>query len=72
MEPITTSPLDIHIIITLGFYFAAAIYLIFSIILYYHWNEYSTDKAVSRITTIIYLATTVPLIIILGIMTLVI
>lgn len=70
MEPVSTIP--VHTFITLGFYVAAAIYLMFSIIMYYHWNEYSTDKAVSRITTIIYLATTIPLVIILGVMTLVI
>lgn len=62
----------LHTVIALGFYMVAAIYIIFSIILYYHWNEYSTDPAVSRITLIVYLATTVPLISIIGVMSLII
>jgi len=46
----------------LGFYLIAAIYIIFSAIMYYHWNEYSGNAKVSRLTLITYLSTTVPLI----------
>jgi hypothetical protein len=62
----------LHSFITLGFYIAAAFYIIFSIILYYHWNEYSVEGAVTKITTIAYLVTTLPLVVIMGIVTLVI
>ena len=62
-------PLDS--MVTLGFYLATAIYIIFTTILYYHWNEYSVDPIVSRLTGIVYLGTTVPLIAIMGIVTLI-
>jgi hypothetical protein len=67
-ELATTLP--IHTIFTLGFYIAATIYIIFTAIFYYHWKEYSTDAAITKITFIVYLATTVPLIITIGIMSL--
>lgn len=61
--------LPLHKIFTLGFYLMAAVYIIFTIIMYYHWNEYGIDEAVTKTTLITYLVTTVPLIIILGLMT---
>ena len=33
---------------SLGFYGVAAIYIIFTAIMYYHWNAYSIDKNVTR------------------------
>jgi hypothetical protein len=44
-----------------------AIYLIYSAILYYHWDTYGTDDKVKSITLIFYLIATVPLIIIVGV-----
>jgi hypothetical protein len=64
--------IPLHSITTLGFYLAAAIYIAFTIIFYYHWNEYSVEPIVTKITAIAYLATTLPLIIIMGLITLVI
>jgi hypothetical protein len=72
MESVIDLSIPLHTVIALGFYIIAAIYIIFSIIMYYHWNEYSTDSAVSRITLIVYLVSTVPLISMLGIMSLII
>jgi hypothetical protein len=43
-------------------------YIIFTAIMYYHWEAYSTDQAVTRITHISYLATTIPLILTLLVM----
>jgi len=43
------------------FYAIAAIYLIFTAIIYYHWQQYSTDPKMNWITGAIYLTTTVPL-----------
>lgn len=48
--------------VTLIFYSTAAVYILFTTILYYHWHEYSTDRIVSKITAISYLASTLPLI----------
>lgn len=53
-----------------GFYILAAAYIIFTIVMYYHWNEYSVDMRVTSITLITYFVTTIPLIATLGIIAL--
>jgi hypothetical protein len=50
------------------FYAIAAIYLIFTAILYYHWQQYGTNIKVNWITGVAYLATTVPLMFIMTIL----
>ena len=60
-------PLDS--IVLIGFYLVAGLYTVFTIILYYHWQQYSIDDKVSRLTYIVYLVTTLPLIGLLGILT---
>lgn len=64
--------LPIHSVATLGFYFTLIIYIIFTAILYYHWKEYSAENSISKITTIAYLATTLPLVAAMGLSTLLI
>jgi hypothetical protein len=49
-------------LVTLVFYLVIAFYAIFTGILYYHWNAYSSDKKVSFITYVVYLVITLPLI----------
>lgn len=68
----TSFTLPLHTIITLGFYLVATIYILFSAIMYYHWKEYGTDAGVTKITLVLYLVTTLPLILIMGIVTLII
>lgn len=70
--PSLFATIPLHSLTTLGFYIAAGVYIIFTIILYYHWMEYSVEGVVTKITTIAYLVTTLPLIIIMGLITLVI
>lgn len=36
-------------------------YAVFTAVMYYHWNAYSTDDTVTRITYATYFATTTPL-----------
>ena len=43
------------------FYFLATVYIIFSAVMYYHWNEYSTSLKVNTITLVLYALTTLPL-----------
>jgi len=57
---------------TLTFYFVVIIYIIFTVIFYYHWNAYSSNKQVTTYTLTVYFVTTVPLLLILGILTLMI
>jgi len=56
-------------VITLLFYITAIIYIIYSVILYYHWTQYGTNKAVTGLTLISYGLTTVPLILIMAALT---
>jgi hypothetical protein len=43
------------------FYAVAAIYLIFTAVMYYHWQQYGTNAKINWITGVVYLATTLPL-----------
>jgi hypothetical protein len=72
MEQTLSVNISLHTIIALGFYFAAFIYIIFTAIMYYHWNEYSIDTGVTRITLILYFVMTVPLMLTLGVLALII
>ena len=57
---------SIHELITLGFYFIMALYVVYTLVFYYHWQEYSVDAKVSRVTWVLYLVTTAPLMVALG------
>ncbi len=61
-----------HAMSTLIFYITTIVYIIFSIIVHYHWNEYSVDEKITRLTLILYYSTTLPLMILMGIMVLII
>lgn len=54
-------------LITLSFYFVIGMYAIFSGILYYHWNAYGTDARITTLTLLIFFGTTLPLIVVMGI-----
>lgn len=56
--------------VLLTFYLIAAFYLVFTAVFYYHWNQYGTDTKVTLLTAILYLITTVPLLLIAGSFTL--
>ncbi len=64
-----TGILPIHDMSLLAFYVLAGFYLLFTAILYFHWNEYSVRPAVSKITAITYLAITLPLLTVMGLAT---
>lgn len=53
-------------ILSLVFYFILGLYIIFTAILYYHWQTYATDKLVSRVTILSFFATTLPLLLIMS------
>ncbi len=61
---ITTLP--IHNLSLLAFYLVCLIYISLTIVLYYHWSQYSVDLKVTTITFVLYSCTTVPLILALG------
>jgi len=57
---------SLHSILLLAMYLTTGAYVIFSAVLYYHWNTYSTDERVSRITLITFFISTFPLLLIMG------
>ncbi len=69
MNPLAELAIPLETILTLVFYLTVAAYTIFTFIMYYHWNEYSLDNTVTKITLVFYLLSTVPLIVALGILT---
>ncbi len=54
----------------LVFYAVAAVYTIFTGVLYYHWNAYASDKKITALTYTIYLVITLPLISMMGLLVL--
>ena len=71
--PVTTLP-DIAILptlpmgdlVTLLFYAVAIGYLIFTGVLYYHWNAYASDAKVIALTYLVYFALTIPILATMG------
>lgn len=62
--------IPLNTVVELVFYVALGIYAIFTAILYFHWNTYSVEPVVNKITTITYLLTTVPLLVVMSIVAL--
>jgi hypothetical protein len=69
LPDITTVTVPLPVLAQFGFYIVTGLYAVFTMILYYHWNQYSTNAAMSRLTTVMYLIITLPLIIMIGILT---
>lgn len=65
----TLSTGSLHTLVMLVFYVVAGIYTIFSGILYYHWHTYSSDTKVSVYTLTAYFGTTLPLLLVMFILT---
>jgi hypothetical protein len=59
---------DIATLMTLGFYVLAIFYVIFSVILYYHWMQYAVDAKVRNLSLLIYFLATIPLLGLMGLM----
>lgn len=55
--------------VMLFFYIVALVYIIYSVILHYHWTQYGTNKAVTWITLATYGLATVPLLLIMAALT---
>ena len=57
---------SLHTILLLSLYLIAGAYVIFSAVLYYHWQTYSTDIRVTKITLVAFFASTFPLLLIMA------
>ena len=60
------SIIPIHDISLLAFYVVCFVYISLTIVLYYHWSQYSVDLKVTTITFVLYGGITIPLILALG------
>lgn len=60
--------LPIDSIVQITFLFTLLVIIIFSIILYYHWEQYAMNKKVKNLTYIIYIIITLPLLSLMGIL----
>lgn len=77
MQPTATNiTLDPNLLPTTGegmlfvFYAIALLYTIFTGVFYYHWQQYGTNKKMTWLTYVLYIGTTLPLIMIMGSVTL--
>jgi len=72
MESITSFTIPISALAHIAFYLLLIIYVIFTIIFYYHWQNYSVDKRATLQTYLAYFVITLPLLAIMGLSILVI
>jgi uncharacterized membrane protein len=63
---LTQSTLSLHSTLLLALYVLTGVYVIFSAVLYYHWQNYSSDERVSKITLITFFVSTFPLLLIMS------
>jgi len=66
MEPITTISLPLSGLVQVTFLITLLIVIIFSIILYYHWEQHAIDKRVKNLTYLVYSCFVLPLLFIMG------
>lgn len=66
MENLPHLILPIRTIATLIFYVFLIIYSVFTIIFYYHWQNYSMNKGATVTTFFAYFGITVPLLVLMG------
>ena len=66
MENLPSFSLPLATIAHVAFYLLVIVYVIFTIIFYYHWENYSVDKRATLQTYLAYFIITIPLIAIMG------
>ncbi|MFN3187993.1 MAG: hypothetical protein ACK42D_00385 [Candidatus Paceibacteria bacterium] len=57
---------DVTFILSLGFYLLLISYVIFSVILYYHWQSYSVSARVTLQTYFAFFVISLPLLVIMA------
>jgi hypothetical protein len=66
MENFSTPVLPIKTIVTLAFYVLLIMYVVFSVILYYHWQSYSMNKSATITTYVGFFGISLSLIALMG------
>lgn len=59
---------DLAAAMAIGFCVVSIFYVIFSVVLYYHWVEYAVEEKVRTLSLFIYFFTTLPLLALMGVM----
>ena len=72
MENIPSFSIPLDLITTVIFYVMVIIYMIFTIIFYYHWQNYSVEKSATMQTYLAYFVITLPLLALMGLSILII
>ncbi len=72
MENIPSLSIPVDLITNIVFLIAVIIYVIFTIIFYYHWQNYSIDSSATIQTYLAYFIITVPLLALMGLSVLII
>ena len=79
MEPVTQNPFDslgssplfnMAVMLDILFLLLLGIYVAYSAILVYHWKAYGIKSSLANLTLIIYFVSTIPLIILMGVIAL--
>lgn len=67
MTPTALSPLGFSLsvagMVHILFFAVVLFYLVYTAVLYYHWQTYSSDVRMNFLTMVVYFATTLPLIV---------
>ena len=58
--------IPIDTVVMLSFYVVTGLYVLFTAVFYYHWKTYNTDEKVTNLTYILYVITTLPMLIVMG------
>lgn len=66
MQPAFTLPLSDALMLI--FYLLLMAYVIFSLVLFYHWNAYALSHRVTKLTYLVFVSLTLPLIAIMVLM----
>lgn len=72
MENIASFTVPLSAIAHITFYILVIAYVIFTVVFYYHWQNYSVDKKATLQTYLAYFVITLPLLSIMGLSMLVI
>jgi magnesium-transporting ATPase (P-type) len=60
VEPLSIA-IPFPILLEIAFYVFGIIYVVYSLILYYHWHVYAESGRVYQLTTALYFVSTLPL-----------
>ncbi len=66
MEPSVSIELPLSTIVSISFLITVLIVIIYTVILYYHWEQYAIHPKIKNITYIIYGAAIIPLLLIMA------